>query len=129
MKKITILPIFAMLACVPAMADMHYYAETANNCNERDMMRQLDSATLRGRAVTTEIRCNAQAAPVQRVNYRAASVAVANPVCNSAAPVARVVGREYFVRETVAVYKPVVKYVQVGSYTNTRPVCKGNICE
>ncbi len=37
-------------------------------------------------------------------------------------PFERVVNREYFVRETVQTYKPVIHYVPAGSYTTMRAV-------
>ena len=44
----------------------------------------------------------------------------ADKVCGE--PFERVVNREYFVRETVQQYKPVVHYVPAGSYTTMRAV-------
>ena len=44
----------------------------------------------------------------------------ATKVCG--APFERVVNREYFVRETVQQYKPIVSYVPAGTYTTTRAV-------
>lgn len=44
----------------------------------------------------------------------------ATKVCGT--PYEAVVNREYFVRETVQQYKPVVSYVPAGTYTTTRAV-------
>ena len=44
----------------------------------------------------------------------------ATRVCGE--PFERVVNREYFVRETVQQYKPVVHYVPAGTYTTMRAV-------
>lgn len=44
----------------------------------------------------------------------------ATKVCGT--PYEAVVNREYFVRETVQQYKPVVSYVPAGSYTTMRAV-------
>ena len=38
-------------------------------------------------------------------------------------PMSAVVNREYFVRETVQQYRPVVRYVPSGTYVRVRPVC------
>ncbi len=45
-------------------------------------------------------------------------------------PFERIVNREYFVRETVQQYRPVVSYVPAGSYTTVRAVAtpKCNKC-
>ena len=61
---------------------------------------------------------------------RVAQSVVAKPACTKCKcasrvcgePFERVVNREYFVRETVQQYKPVVSYVPAGTYTTTRAV-------
>ena len=65
---------------------------------------------------------------VERIEKPAVKPVVMKPACNKCSakvcgePFERVVNREYFVRETVQQYKPVVSYVPAGSYTTMRAV-------
>ena len=67
---------------------------------------------------------------IERVEKPVVKAVVAKPTCNKCKcasrvcgePFERIVNREYFVRETVQQYKPVVSYVPAGSYTTTRAV-------
>lgn len=79
---------------------------------------------------STEMRTTAEDfVRVERVEKPAVKT-VAKPTCNKCKcgarvcgePFERVVNREYFVRETVQQYKPVVHYVPAGSYTTMRAV-------
>lgn len=89
----------------------------------------------------TEMRTTAE--DFVRVERVAQPVAVktvaAKPTCNKCnkcgakvcgEPFEKVVNREYFVRETVQQYRPVVSYVPAGSYTTVRAVAtpKCNKC-
>lgn len=74
----------------------------------------------------------------ERVAEPVAIKTVAKPTCTKCKcnarvcgePFEKVVNREYFVRETVQQYKPVVSYVPAGSYTTVRAVAtpKCNKC-
>ena len=70
-------------------------------------------------------------ARVERVEKPVVKTVVAKPACTKCnkcsarvcgEPFERVVNREYFVRETVQQYKPVVSYVPAGSYTTMRAI-------
>lgn len=87
----------------------------------------------------TEMRTTAEDfVRVERVAEPVVVKTVAKPTCNKCnkcgkvcgEPFERVVNREYFVRETVQQYKPVVSYVPAGSYTTVRAVAtpKCNKC-
>ena len=102
-----------------------------NSCDEAEMRAALDRATRDNRAVITIVECDngvvrtttkprpvpAQPAPV-----------MARPACDTCGCIncgtqEEVVKREYFVRETVQQYKPVVQYVPAGTYTRVKPTC------
>lgn len=68
---------------------------------------------------------------VERVAQPVVAKPVVKPTCTKCnkcsgrvcgEPFEKVVDREYFVRETVQQYRPVVSYVPAGTYTTTRAV-------
>ena len=126
MKKFVLLSFVAALLSGVANADV--YRETVDGgCDEAEMRAALDRASADNRAVITIVECESG---VVRVNQRpVAPVApsVVKPVCDSACcgcdKKEEVVKREYFVRETVQQYKPVVQYVPSGTYTRVKPTC------
>ena len=70
-------------------------------------------------------------ARVERVAQPVVQTVAVKPTCNKCnkcasrvcgEPFERVTNREYFVRETVQQYRPVVSYVPAGSYTTVRAV-------
>lgn len=125
MKKFVLFSLVASLFSTVAIADM--YRETVNNCDEAEMRAALDRATRDNRAVITIVECEngvvrttTQPQPARR--------AVARPACDTCGCIdcgtqEEVVKREYFVRETVQQYKPVVQYVPAGTYTRVKPTC------
>lgn len=129
MKKFVLFSLIASLFSTVAVADM--YRESVNNCDEAEMRAALDRATRDNRAVITIVECDngvvrttsqprpvvAQPAPV-----------MARPACPACGCMdcgtqEEVVKREYFVRETVQQYRPVVQYVPAGTYTRVKPTC------
>ena len=92
-----------------------YYKETTTNCNEQAMRAALDRATYNKRAVITIVECD-----------NGVVKTTTQPRCNTCGcgeTKEEVVKREYFVRETVQQYKPVVTYVPAGTYTRVKPAC------
>lgn len=129
MKKFVLLSLCAALFSNVAVAD--YYKIKVNNCDEASMRRALDKAAAENRAVVTVIECDEDTTEVvsqttQTVSY-APYVANTHNTCNRA-PIESVVKREYFVRETVQQYEPVVVYVPSNTYTRVRKTCN-NGCE
>lgn len=129
MKKFVLLSLCAVLFSNVAVAD--YYKIKVNNCDEASMRRALDKAAAENRAVVTVIECDEDTTEVvsqttQTVSY-APYVANTRNTCNRA-PIESVVKREYFVRETVQQYEPVVVYVPSNTYTRVRKTCN-NGCE
>lgn len=110
MKKIFTLSIMGILAVCAANAE--YVELHTNNCDINSMRAELNRAVANHHAVITKIICD-EAAPVAEP--------VAEESCGE--PFERVVNREYFVRETVQQYKPVVHYEPAGTYTTTHAVC------
>lgn len=101
-----------------AMADV--YRESVDTCDEAEMRAALDRATSDNRAVITIVECDNG---VVRTKTKSVAPVKAN-TCDLGCPEKQaVVRREYFVRETVQTYKPVVKYVPSGTYTRVKPVC------
>lgn len=120
MKKMFLVSVFAVFASLSAFAS-DYYKETVYNCDESAMRAALDRATYENRSVITVIECE---------NGVVKTKTQPKPKCNSCnvcntcgAPKEEVVKREYFVRETVQQYKPVVTYVPSGTYTRVKPTC------
>ena len=113
MKKILAVSIIGIMAVAAANAD--YYETYTNNCDMNAMRAELNRAVADKRAVITKITCeNTVAEPV------------VEETCGE--PFERVVNREYFVRETVQQYKPVVHYEPAGTYTTMRAVCDDQGC-
>ena len=133
MKKFVLFSLVASLVSTVAVADM--YRESVNTCDEAEMRAALDRATRENRAVITIVECDngvvrttTQAQPQPRVHAQAniqVSVAPACPNCGcmDCGTQEEVVKREYFVRETVQQYRPVVQYVPAGTYTRVKPTC------
>lgn len=115
MKKFLVSSIAGIMAVVVANAEV--VELRTDNCDVASMRSELNRAVARHHAVITKIVCEKP-------------VVVAEPVkaepCGE--PFARVVNREYFVRETVQQYEPVVRYEPDEAYTTFRAVCKGNDC-
>lgn len=108
-----------------------YYQTTVQTCNKSEMYRELDRATARARAVTTVVKCAHVPVQVQQQqkNVMAERRHDVRARCAGECGQAfeKVVDREYFVRETREVYKPVVTYVPAGTYTTTRKVCESDL--
>ena len=119
MKKIFALSIIGILASVSANAE--YVELHTTNCDMNAMRAELNRAVAEHRAVITKVVCEeATAEPV-----------VVEPIATEepcGEPFERVVNREYFVRETVQQYKPVVHYEPAGTYTTMRAVCDDEGC-
>ena len=120
MKKIFLVSLFAALASSSAVAS-DFYKEKINTCDEHEMRAALDRATYEKRSVITIIECDDGI--VRTTTQPAPKAKPACDTCGCAEPKEEVVKREYFVRETVQKYKPVVKYVPDGTYTRTKPTC------
>ena len=119
MKKILALSIGGIMAAVAANAD--YYETQTGNCDMNAMRAELNRAVADKRAVITKIVCEESTAE---------PVVIAEPAIDEPCgePFERVVNREYFVRETVQQYKPVVHYEPAGTYTTMRSVCGDEGC-
>ena len=116
MKKIFALSIIGIMASVSANAE-HVVLHT-NNCNLDSMRAELNRAVAAHHAVITEILCDAPIVYDEPVVVEPITV---NETCGE--PFEEVVNREYFVRETIQQYKPVVTYEPAGTYTTMRSVC------
>lgn len=133
MKKMTLFLLVAILPAVASASDYiggGYYQKTTSNCNKASIYKELDTATREGRAVTTVVKCAAEAPKPQPVERREVRVErVAKPACGGecGTPFEKVVDREYYVRETREVYQPVVTYVSAGTYTTTKKVCESDL--
>lgn len=120
MKKIFALSIIGIMAAASANAE--YVVLHTNNCDLNSMRAELNRAVANHHAVITEIVCDQEIAmPV------VAEPIVSDETCGE--PFEEVVNREYFVRETVQQYKPVVHYEPAGTYTTMRAVCGDNGCD
>ena len=119
MKKFVLLSLIAALFSVPAVADV--YRESVDTCDEAEMRAALDRATQDKRAVITIVECdNGIIRTISKPVYDVKPVETCGCGCDVKE---EVVKREYFVRETVQTYKPVVKYVPAGTYTRVKPAC------
>lgn len=122
MKKFVLLSLFASVFSTVAIADV--YRETINTCDEGEMRAALDRATRDKRAVITIVECENGVVRVKPTyNVKPANVKPVETCGCGCSEKQKVVKREYFVRETVQTYKPVVKYVPAGTYTRVRPTC------
>ena len=120
LRKIGLVSLCMMMVSAVASAS-DYYKETTNNCDEHEMRAALDKATYEQRSVITIIECDNGV-----VKTKTQPVSKAKPACDTCGcgeTKEEVVKREYFVRETVQQYKPVVKYVPTGTYTRVKPTC------
>jgi len=123
MKKIFALSIVGIMATVSANAE--YVELHTSNCDVNSMRAELNRAVANHHAVITKIICDEQVATYE-------PVVVSEPVVSDDAcgePYEEVVNREYFVRETVQQYKPVVHYEPAGTYTTMRSVCGDTGCD
>jgi hypothetical protein len=135
MKKFVLFSLIASLFSTVAVADM--YRESIDTCDEAEMRAALDRATRENRAVITIVECDngvvrtttqpqpqVQPQPMARAHVQI-SFKQPCPTCGCAdcGTQEEVVKREYFVRETVQQYKPVVQYVPAGTYTRVKPTC------
>ena len=121
MKKILFLSLIASIFATCASADM--YRESIDTCDEAEMRAALDRATQNKRAVITIVECDNG---IVRTTTKPQPV-VTKPAFDTCGcgceEKQEVVKREYFVRETVQTYKPVVTYVPNGTYTRVKPAC------
>ena len=114
MKKFLALSVIGILASVSANAkvvELH-----TSNCDIDAMRAELNSAVASHHAVITKIVCDE---PVPEPAPEATCGEVYEEV----------VAREYFVRETVQMYRPVVHYIPGETYTTMRAVCDGVECQ
>lgn len=118
MKKIVMFSLIAGLFSNVALSDA--YIEKVNNCDESEMRAALDRATADKRAVITIVECDNG---IVRTVKKPAPTPTHNTCGCGCAEKSAVVKREYFVRETVQTYKPVVQYVPADTYTRVKPVC------
>ena len=125
MKKFVLFSLIASMFSTVAMADM--YRESVNSCDEGEMRAALERATRDNRAVITIVECDngivrttTQPQPRRAAVSRDYGCGCATCGCGTQE---EVVKREYFVRETVQQYKPVVQYVPAGTYTRVKPTC------
>ena len=122
MKKLVLFSLVASLFSTVAMADM--YRESINDCDAMEMRAALDRATRDNRAVITVVECdNGIVRTTTQPRPMAAQPVCPNCGCIDCGTQEQVVRREYFVRETVQQYKPVVTYVPAGTYTRVKPTC------
>jgi hypothetical protein len=121
MKKMIVFAFVLSLFSTVAVADI--YHTSLNTCNEHEMRAALDRATMDKRAVITIVECdNGVVRTVSKPEPKFAKPVVNTCGCGCGEK-QEVVKREYFVRETVQTYKPVVKYVPSGTYTRVKPAC------
>lgn len=126
MKKFVLFSLIASLFSTVAIADM--YRESIDTCDEAEMRAALDRATRDNRAVITIVECdNGIVRTTTQPQPRKVEVKAEINTCGCATcgcgTQEEVVKREYFVRETVQQYKPVVQYVPAGTYTRVKPTC------
>lgn len=125
MKKFVLLSLFAVSATMISSAVMaDVYRESVNDCDMGEMRAALDRATRDNRAVITIVECDNGVVRTTVKSRIAEEPKCDNCGCIDCGVREAVVNREYFVRETVQQYKPVVQYVPAGTYTRVRPTCK-----
>lgn len=128
MKKAMLLSLFVAMFSGSAIAS-DYYEVSTHDCRHASMRAALDRATADRRAVVTVVKCEKSSLRGNEITARATAESSAPKITHCGCghrygrPVEEVVSRQYFVRETVQKYRPVVKYVPDGTYTRTRPVC------
>lgn len=104
-----------------AIADI--YRESINTCDKYEMRAALDKATATNRAVITIVECdNGIVRTIEKPIARPVKPACTSTCCGCDKK-EEVVKREYFVRETVQQYEPVVQYVPTTTYTRVKPAC------
>lgn len=119
MKKNFALSIVGILAAT--MANAEVVELHTNNCDLNSMRAELNRAVARHHAVITKIICD------ETVTETVAEpVEIEEPSCGE--PFEEVVNREYFVRETVQTYQPVISYEPAETYTTIRSVCENGGC-
>ncbi|MBR3510571.1 MAG: hypothetical protein IKN73_00740 [Alphaproteobacteria bacterium] len=119
MKKFVLLSLVCGLFINIANADV--YKEKISSCNEYEMNAALDKAVYDKHAVITIVECDNG---VIRTYKQPKKAVVEQKSCGCGCDKKQqVVKREYFVRETIQEYKPVVTYVPAGTYTRVKPVC------
>ena len=122
MKRFVLFSLIAALFSFSANADV--YRESVNTCDEHEMRAALDRATQDKRAVITIVECdNGVVRTTTKPTYKVKSVDAYDCGCFDCDKKEEVVKREYFVRETIQQYKPVVQYVPAGTYTRVKPAC------
>ena len=119
MKKFVLAALSIALFSTVASADI--YREKINTCDEHEMRAALDRATNDKRAVITIVECDNGV--VKTFSKPRKPVVKEDNSCCGCGEKESVVKREYFVRETVQKYKPVVTYVPDGTYTRVKPTC------
>ena len=121
MKKFVLFSLIAGLFSTVAIADV--YQEKVNTCDEAQMRAALDKATKEKRAVITIVECD-NGVVRTRTQTKPIATKKAYDTCGCGCnKKEEVVKREYFVRETIQQYKPVVQYVPAGTYTRVKPAC------
>jgi len=118
MKRV-FLALVLIFSATSGFAD--YYETRHASCNHAEMRAALDRATADKRAVITVVKCD-------NTPRMAARPIVSQPVVYDDCGMSRVVNREYFVRETVQTYRPVINYVPADRYDVIRPVCNDFGC-
>ena len=119
MKKLILVSLVAALSANSVCADV--YRETVNGCNESEMRAALDRASAANRAVITIVECDDVVVHANvQPTYKPAPVKSCSYDCGKRE---EVVKREYFVRETVQQYEPVVQYIPTKTYTRVKPTC------
>jgi len=121
MKKLGLVFLMVALCGSAASASDNYYKTTINTCDETEMRAALDKATSEKRAVITVVECDNGIVRTRTMQNNVKPDCGCGVVCGE--PKEDVIKREYFVRETIQKYKPVVKYVPAGTYTRVKPVC------
>ena len=119
MKKFVLLSLIVSMFSGVAVADV--YRESLNTCDEHEMRAALDKAAAEKRAVITIVECdNGVVRTIEKPAYNVIPVQTCGCGCDKKE---EVVKREYFVRETVQQYEPVVQYVPTKTYTRVKPTC------
>ncbi|MDR1338106.1 MAG: hypothetical protein LBJ73_03705 [Rickettsiales bacterium] len=123
MKKMTLVLLAALLPSASVFAGGGYYQKSVDDCSKSSLYRELDGATIAARAVTTVIKCDRDVELKRPAPKRSAcKMRAVKPACGCGQAFEKVVDREYYVRETRAIYQPVVTYIPVGAYTTIRKI-------
>lgn len=124
MKKL----IFVFAALFSSVAFADYYRVTVPNCDAEQMRAALDRAAAESGSVVTIVECESVNEEINTTTryqrtWDAPRMNAYRPCPYQMKPVSAVVNREYFVRETIQEYKPVIKYVPSNTYVRVRPAC------